>query len=546
MRKFFRMPAKGLYSSAPGDVIGPEYAIEAVNVRFRFSRVTNRPGTTNIQNVSTTPLGFYRFFTDTVGLGVTTKFTLMLTDTSLFKLVGAVWVQITTLTNTGVPGNIGGSGASPLNRFSVAMGENKFFFTRKGMENIQYWDGVAATTVRTIDSSGTRGFPGNIVPGARHIEYFNNRLLAGYTNNPTENSTIIIFSGNGNTQNWNVTPLIGGGFIDSNNGVLGEESFEPMTGLKALASRCAIYKRHAIMDLIPTGSTPIFTTETRIRGIGCAASHTLMAAGQTHYFLGEDNVYAWDGIQIRSIGDAIQRDFINLIDTTLFDSYFAAITVDRQEYYLSMTNGIFFVYDYLVDAWNNDRYPSTGTVHVSALGNADRATLVVIWIGVGGIQGSWLEHGEAWSSLNTLGFPALLGGGPRDGTFGTFYFDPFSAIDYTGANGVAAGAEIECRLISKRFYFDEEDPFTTMILQRVLFKYGEGNENLTMITAQGTLSSNGPFQSQSITPNNDSLYSYADFNLTGSPVTIGFITTGGIFSWESFMLEMQDGGQLLP
>lgn len=532
MRRYVRMPDRGIYTSAPQEMLDDRLAFDAQNVRFRYGVISNRAGTTTISTIAEQPLWFGRFFSDFSGTNI--NFTLMLTNSFLYRLVGTVWTKIDTFDSNPFPGT---------GRFGVAIGEGKIFVTRKGMGHIQAWNGnTAAGMTRLSDSSGNAGFPGNIVPGARFLEYFNVRLIEGFsTIGGADKSTRIQWCVNANSGNWD--PTTTGGFLDLTTSALGDEQAEPLTGIKALAGRLACYKRHSIVDIIATGLTnpnPIFTSEVRIRGIGCAAPYTLVSAGQTHFFLGQDNVYSWDGIQVRPIGDAIQKTLLANLDVAQLNSYFGAISIENQEYYLVLNKDILFVYDYARDTWTRDTYPSTSTVSLSALGSADVATTAFNWSGAPApIVGTWLQHAEAWSDINITGTPALLGAGPQGASFGTFYQDRTSGIDYDGSYPLQF-------LVTKAFALEDENPWDALNIFRILLKYGANNGLPVTISLAMLWDVLITGNSQSFTPITSGHYSWIDFNMSGSPFFLFIGALGGIFEWQSLMWEYQKSGEQLP
>lgn len=531
MKLFKRMPTRGLYTSAPRDMISEDYASFAQNVRFRFGSVINRLGTTLISTFATQPLWFGRFTTDTPG--TTTTYTIMITNSFMYRLSAGVWTLVDTFNSIAFPG---------AGRFGVAIGENKIFVTRDGMGHIQYWDGNTANPmVRLATSTAVTGFPGAglIVPEARYLEYFSTRVWEGFTVfNSADASTRLQFSVVGNSGNWDTTTT--GGFLDLTTSATGEEQAEPLTGMRGLAGRLVFYKRRSIGEVTPTGiSTPQFTSEVRIRGQGCAAPYTLANAGHSHFFLGDDNVYAWDGVQLRTIGDPIQKDLLGIIDNNQLLNYFGSLDHSRQEYYLVLSSGITFVYDYLRDTWTSDVYPSTATVFLSALGEADFGTTVYTWLT---ITGTWLSYNVAWDSLNIAGTPSLLGAGPQGGTFGTFYTSRMTALDYDGSSPSQGVTTKEFLATSD----SGDDPWLAMNLFRVLLRYGANNVTQIVVTANGFWDTFYTSQATATTPTSNGNFSWLDLNISGSGIQLTFATTGGLFEWQSYSMEVESSGEQLP
>lgn len=519
----YTVPLRGLDSSNPLDMLADGFAPSALNVRFRYGAIEHRPGTFLISNVAEKPRWIGRFTNDTG-----TTFTLLLSETKLYRLVGTVWTAL------------GGAAFTGTGRFGVAMGLGRIFFTRAGMGGVFYWDGNTVNPVvqLTDDTGGVLGDTGTgtavNIPEAHFLEFFNDRLFLIRSN---ESKTVRIrWSVNGNSDNWNTAA--GGGFLD-----LYDDLAEPLTGGRNLAGRMSVYKRRCIMDVVATGlagaSDPTHVSEVRVRGLGLAAPHTLVSTGQEHFFLSDDNVYAWDGSQLRAIGNSIQRRLKQLVDTAQLTTYFGAVSVARHEYYLVLGLGQVFIYDYARDSWVQDQYPTTTTVPLSALGEADYDTTVFNWAGAPApITGVWSAHSEAWSEAGLAGVASLLGGGPGGSplgtTFGTFAQDESIGTDYDNS--------LPAQQVSTRAIY-ATDKTQQISVKRALLRIQDIGDTSKVVQLAVEVFDNIAYATPTMGTRG---FIFGDFNVTGQRAQLFWNTAGATFRWKSYMLDIEPGGQLLP
>lgn len=127
-------------------------------------------------------------------------------------------------------------------------------------------------------------------------------------------------SGYDDDQNWSGTE---GEIFNTNYG-----DGDPIVALKPLGDKLVIYKYNSIWILegdnlynwIQRGSQKEY---------GCIAPFSIQEVKGTHIFLGEDNMYMFDGQTITAIGDDIRavynkfdRDYLNNFVSCLYDQYY--------------------------------------------------------------------------------------------------------------------------------------------------------------------------------------------------------------------------------
>ena len=128
-----------------------------------------------------------------------------------------------------------------------------------------------------------------------------------------------------------------------------------ITGIKALNGYCYVHKRVGITRMTETGlSTPSFAFQTAVDGVGAVAGNTIVNVRGLQFFLGPDNVYAYDGTSLPDpIGEPIRK---SLFDTAAngglnwdrIRTSFAIFYPDTNEYWLCVPLG--------TDTWPKHAY----------------------------------------------------------------------------------------------------------------------------------------------------------------------------------------------
>lgn len=510
-------PIAGLTTATPADSLDAQQTPGCLNVRFRFGRVQQAPGRDVLSGPVTSD--------DVLHIGSlslkdgTTEWPVMLTESKWCRWGGLTpgtprsWSEVT------------GSGLTGTGRYSVAMGED-FMFVARASHNVFRWSGTALDTYTTIPDGGT--FSGSGLPRARYVEYFNDRLILGWTTEDgADYANRVRWAVNGDHTNWSGT---GSGFLDFYEG-----NAEPIMGVKGLGARCAVYQPHAIVDLIPTGvAAASFSSETRVRGIGTRAPYTIASTGQAHFFLGTDaNVYAWDGVKLQRIGDAILDELQGLVYPDQMHTYFGVVSTLRQEYWLVLSDGNVFVYDYAREAWSRDSFPS-----ITALGEVTDSLSNTTW---NTATGTWDSTFKSWSEMG--GTSAIrLWGGRSDGA--TFTIDETVNYDY-----FAIGSIMDRYCETPDWYLPDPqtgqpDPTQTFTLQRMQLVYDHVSDEpfeVGVSTDRGST-----WQTQMITPTATG-FCFVDWLLSGNHVRFRFREQDalGAFRWRSYSYDFVPGGQYL-
>src|SRR5262245_6621045 len=240
------MPLRGRRSAFPADAIGDEFSPNALNVRFRFGEARGGPGRALFDDGPTNQkalwIGNFSRSDDVI-------WPVMFTENKLFRrgfgTPGDVnaWLEVT---GTFVP-------LIDNRRMGVAVGEDRLFFSR-GNEEIASWGGNSAVPFDLISNEpGFEGI-GNTTNGiaARYLEYWNNRVIAGYTVeagvNPTK-ANRLRWSQSGDFRKWDETLGLGAGFLDLNS-----EGAEAISGIKTLGDNLVVYRKHSVTEIVKTGT----------------------------------------------------------------------------------------------------------------------------------------------------------------------------------------------------------------------------------------------------------------------------------------------------
>lgn len=352
------MPTLGLVTSVPGLYIDQRYSPNMDNVRIYAGEVLNRPGSTYLPAASQTldniPLAGGLQRTSSGGvytvLGTNGKWYYYDTGTP-------TWTEIS-------------NGSSPA-------------FTGTDTDP---WD-FAVVHGRLVGSNGVNADlcyewedPSvNLGSGAGKIHQLTNSYAAKYVNafadriflaNTIESGTAIVdrvrwnATGLANHNVWNPATDATAGFLDL------VDTPGAITGAQPLFGRHYVFKRDYIHRFTETGlTTPSFTVQTIVDGVGCAEGRTLVEINSRLYFLGSDNVYRWDtSSRPEEIGTPIRNELFDILDRSEIRKCFAFHHELFNEYWLCIpsTNASWpdraYVFNYESKSWTKSMLDVTCAV----------------------------------------------------------------------------------------------------------------------------------------------------------------------------------------
>lgn len=194
-----------------------------------------------------------------------------------------------------------------------------------------------------------------------------------------------------------------------------ETSSEPLTGGFVIGERCFLTKAHEILELIPTGNVDsVFAVQSRVSGSGLIAPYSVAVVQNVAFFIGSDNVYMFDGNQLKTIGDPILDPLAALFAAQGNQLLRAQGTIypRRGEYHLvpyPATSRYYYVFDYLRGHWytRDMRAPGTeesggplaiGSVSGALYSGIDPDTQTVVMNGGDTAQRSVFVENEAVNS----------------------------------------------------------------------------------------------------------------------------------------------------
>lgn len=361
------MPTLGLLTNIPGLFIDKRYSPAMDNIRIYAGEVLNRPGTVFLPSASQT--------LDNIPTGGMHQKT----------VAGAVYSVMATKTkwyayDTGTTLWVDRTGGASFN----------------GTDN-DLWD-FAVVHGKLIGSNGHNTDKcyewvdpagGNITQltnsfGARYVEAFADRIFLHHT---TETGATIgdrvrwNASGSGQHNVWDPASDATAGFIDlvDTPGVI--------TGARPLFGSHYVFKRDYIHKITETGlTTPSFSVQTVVDGIGCIEGRTIVEIAGMLYFMGREDVYRWDtasrpepiGTKIRNeLFDQLGRDEVRKaigFHHELFNEYWLVIPDSTATW----ANRV-YMFNYIEGSWTRAMFEATchtpfqvvdSSPSIDSLGNA--------------------------------------------------------------------------------------------------------------------------------------------------------------------------------
>jgi hypothetical protein len=277
-----------------------------------------------------------------------------------------------------------------------------------GGAGIRSWTGAAVATV-TADYA------------PRYMDYYAGRLVGGWLREnpgPADFAFRVRWSDDVSLSNWTTGTS---SYLDIH------EVSGPITGVLNHVNGCMIYKDNAIFRLFETGlRLPTFGYNIVSQGVGCVSAQTLRSVAGTHFFLGRDDIYSFDGTsQPRPIGQVIREELFAQIDWSKIRRSFALHYPDFNEYWLFIptkgSNGwpnLVYVYNYLFDTWTKQSF-------TDAITNATYATFAAnarTWDTMGG---TWDLTPEQWDGFT----PSI---GARFPIIARYLVNNWARLDETG------------------------------------------------------------------------------------------------------------------
>lgn len=220
--------------------------------------------------------------------------------------------------------NAGSSVWTALTGPALTGGADKLFVFANSQNSIVFSQGVdpvmrmpfTGTTYAALDAGAV---------AAQYLTRAAGRLLLGHTYESSVSKPFRIrFCVRDTHTDWTG---IGSGFRDCS------EFPHHLKGLKKLGAGVAVYYDKAIELASQSGmaAAPL-VYDVRIADIGLYAPATLQGRNDLHMFVGNDNVYTFNGVQLDPIGEVIRDALFYSLNTIKLDRCFAEIISSTQEY----------------------------------------------------------------------------------------------------------------------------------------------------------------------------------------------------------------------
>lgn len=267
-------------------------------------------------------------------------------------------------------------------------------------------NGVTTSTVtemiRWTGSGTATAF--NSAPGsARTLATYANRLILGNIYDGTAIRGLdVAWSADGDADTW---AGVGTGEVSL------IETPDFITKMLPLRGRLIIYKTDSIFIGQETGYSVVpiaFGLVTK--DYGAIAGFSVAAGGGLHFFLGRDNVYAFDGTQPFAIGDDIRRD-LRLINQNALRQVFAMVDQNTSEYWLFVPEGqksyptAAWIYNWQERHWNRWELPTL------TCGTSTPITSIETWATIMTKGTKWPElSGKTWDEMSSISGPTAIVG----------------------------------------------------------------------------------------------------------------------------------------
>lgn len=223
---------------------------------------------------------------------------------------------------------------------------------------------------------------------------------------------------------------------------------DELCGARALQNAIAVYKKESISVAYATGDsvTPLQVKENVVL-VGTPSIRTVVDTGQYHIFFGWNNVYVFDGLQHRAIGDEVAASIVAEINNAQIHQCFALADYENTLYCLFIpTGGDYcdkaYVYDWSRRTWAEWSFP----IEFTAAGffYKDSALTCAQYEALGETCQDWLDAGITCDDMLGQADKKTLILGDKDGYV------------YSFNGGTDDGTEIASVLTTRDFALTDE------------------------------------------------------------------------------------------
>lgn len=333
-----------------------------------------------------------------------------------------------------------------------------YFLITNGVDPIKYWDGISPSIA---DLPGLDDCDGGVKSvRAKAMLYFQNFLILL---NTTEN-------GHPCPQRMRTSQINDITKWKKNSDGSGESFWGDLTDgvdwgvrLMPFANYVVAYKERSIQVLSYVGGDLVWDKRPAIIGTGLLAPRAIVDLGDEHIFIGPDNIYSFDLVDVKIAGDDIAKEFFRLLDpgkANLTIGFFIEETPEAWFVFVSTTSpdGLpdkAIVYNTDTKAWSIRDLPFTCFGYYNLVDDP-------IW---DADEDTWDSDDTEWDDSRSLANAPINLAGDKNGYVYVF-----------GGNS-KDGEDLDCFVRTK--LFDFKNPFQLKRAKRIQFMVSrEGSYDL--------------------------------------------------------------------
>lgn len=161
----------------------------------------------------------------------------------------------------------------------------------------------------------------------------------------------------------------------------------PILGMKALGSNFVAYKAKSMFLGTYVGAPSVWTWQQVPGEIGCSSHEAIVTTGVSHIFIGDHNIYLYDGTRPIPIGDDIKQWFFKDLHKP-YKSLIKGLHESQNSrvwfFYpsgTSTTNSAAIVYNYVTGVW--------GKCSIGCECTVEYLSGLITWDGMGSLYATW-------------------------------------------------------------------------------------------------------------------------------------------------------------
>ena len=200
---------------------------------------------------------------------------------------------------------------------------------------------------------------GGSPPKAKFLtEFKSHLLLLDVTTGGDRDPQLIRWSDTGDAEEWS-TGNQGSVRLTGSDWIQGAVKFR--------GNYLAVLKERSVWLGYATGDSSIFQFDRKTAGKGCIAPYSIDVIDETVVFLGQDDVYIFNGVQIAPIGESIRTELFSDLNPAQLDRVFGVTVEEQKEYWLFYPSGTStycdkaWIYNYEKNKWTRHTYPDDMT-----------------------------------------------------------------------------------------------------------------------------------------------------------------------------------------